>query len=218
MNTSPHLVSINVSQIQTVEHNGKTFRTGIFKKPVRGPVRTTSLGLAGDAQGDKRHHGGVDMALYAYTAENYDFWRREWTQGEIPHGKFGENLTTAGIDEADVAIGDRFRIGRDVEVEVSIPRAPCATFAMAMGDPEFPKKFTAAGRMGFYLRVLREGTIQAGDPIERTHRDPTRLTIAQITHLKYFEKGNIEGYRRALSVPALSSRWREKFEELLAKS
>lgn len=213
---SMQLVSVNISSLRRVEHNGKTFETGIFKKPVHEPVRVHPLGLEGDAQGDKRHHGGVDMAVYAYTGENYDFWRAEALFPDLPHGKLGENLTTIGIDEADVCIGDRFRIGDEVELEVSLPRAPCATLAMAVGDVEFPKRFLASGRLGFYMRVKRPGTIRVGDAIEVSRREPIRVTIAEAARLMYFDKKNKAGIERALSVPALGEKWRERFRGFLA--
>lgn len=211
------LVSVNVSPITAVEHNGRTVRTGIYKKPVQGPVRLRALGLDGDEQGDKRAHGGVDMAVYAYTRENYDFWSAQLGR-ELPPGLFGENLIIDGIDEHDVAIGDRFRIGAEVEVEVSLPRAPCNTFAMVMGDPGFPKRFLAEGRLGFYLRVLREGHVRVGDEVIRTHSDPARLGIAEVARTVYFNLKDPAAVTRALGVDALGQRWRERLQKALAEA
>lgn len=209
------LLSINTSPIRVVQYNGRSFSTGIFKRPVSAPVMLRTLGLDGDEQGDKKVHGGPHMAAYAYTSENYAFWRAELGNAELAYGTFGENLTTEGLDELEVCIGDRFRIGAAAEVEVSIPRAPCSTFAMVMKDPAFPKRFLATGRVGFYLRVVREGMIAPGDPIERTHTDPARLSIAEVTRLKHFEQGNTAGAARALSVAALAPSWRERFQKAL---
>jgi MOSC domain-containing protein YiiM len=215
MATGIQVVSMNVSSLRTVECAGKTVQTGIYKKPVAGPIRIGALGLEGDQQGDKASHGGVHMAVYAYTVDNYDYWRRELAQPDIPYGKFGENLTIAGLDEADVYVGDRFRIGDEVELEVSLPRAPCNTFAMVMNDVEFPKRFLATLRVGFYLRVVREGTARTGDRVERTRLDPARLSIAEVTRLMFFDKENREAIRRAIQVEALSPKWRARFEGML---
>jgi MOSC domain-containing protein YiiM len=209
------LVSVNVSSLQRVDYEGKVFETGIYKKPVQTPVRVHKLGLDGDDQGDKKAHGGLDMAVYGYTAENYDFWSRELGDSKIPHGKFGENLTTIGIDEADVCIGDRFVIGGEAELEVSLPRAPCSTLAMVMEDVEFPKRFLAALRVGFYMRVVREGTIRVGDAIERSRLDPARLSIAEVTRLMFFDKQNRAGIERAIGVGALAVKWRDRFQTML---
>lgn len=216
MSTSMCVVSINISSLRSVEHKGKTIQTGIFKKPVEGDVFVRALGLDGDQQGDKAHHGGVDMAVYAYTADNYAYWRTELAQPDLPYGKFGENLTIDRLDETDVCIGDRFRIGDEVELEVSLPRAPCSTLAMVMEDKEFAKKFLATLRVGFYLRVIREGRIRAGDQVERTHRDPARLSIAEVTRVMHFDRQNKAAVTRALSVEALAEKWRERFSKALA--
>jgi MOSC domain-containing protein YiiM len=210
------IVSVNVGPTRSVEHNGKTVRTAIYKSPVAGPVRVTSLGLEGDQQADKEHHGGEHMAVYAYTAANYDFWRAELGSPTLAHSTFGENLTIEGLDEADVCIGDRFRVGPDVELEVSVPRAPCSKLAMVMDDPGFPKRFLATGRVGFYLRVVREGKVSRGDRVERTRLDPARLAVAEVARTMYFDKANRAAVARAAGVAALAPKWRERFAEILA--
>lgn len=217
MSNDMRVASINVSSLRSAEVGGQTVQTGIFKKPVAGDVRVHSLGLEGDEQGDKKSHGGAHMAVYAYTAENYAHWRNELGQPELPFGKLGENLTIEGLDEATVCIGDRFRVGREVELEVSVPRAPCATLAMVMGDAEFPKRFLASLRLGFYLRVVREGVIRAGDAVERVHSDPARLSIAEVARLMFFDKENKVAIARAAVVEALSPKWRDRFRAMLAE-
>ncbi len=208
------VMSVNVSPIRTVEYNGRTVTTAIFKKPVRGPVQAAALGLEGDAQADKRYHGGVNMAVYAFTNEHYDHWQRELGRNDLHPGKFGENLTVEGMPESEVCIGDRFQMG-GAEVEVSLPRAPCSKLAMVMDDPEFPKVFLATCNVGFYLRVIGPGPIAAGDAVSRTHVDPARLSIQEVTRLMYFDRDDRDGAARAASVEALAKEWREKFRRRL---
>lgn len=210
------LLSVNVSLPKEVLHAGQTVRTGIFKEPVRGPVWLRWLNLDGDRQADPDAHGGADKAVYAYTVENYEHWKRALGRNDFPYGQFGENFTVEGMAEDEVSIGDVFRVG-DALVEVTQPRVPCYKLALKMGLPEFPKLFLASGRLGFYLRVLEEGEVEAGDIIERVHSEPERMTVREIGHLLYFDKGNLEGARRALRQAALSTGWRRAFEELVAK-
>ena len=207
------LLSVNISPVRHVQHNGRTVSTGIYKTPVNGPVLARTLGLEGDGQAEKCH-GGPDMALYAFTREHYDHWAAALGRLDLCPGKFGENLTVTGMPETEVCIGDRFRIG-DIEVEVSLPRAPCSKLAMAMGDPAFPKAFLATCNVGFYLRVRREGHVQAGDHIERTHADRARLSINEVTRQMFFETATKEGAARAAAVEALAEGWRAKFRRRL---
>ncbi len=203
------VISVNVSPVRKVEHNGRAVFTGIFKTPVSGAVVARKLGLEGDGQAEECH-GGVDMALYAFAREHYDFWKAELKREDLGPGKFGENLTVEGMPETGVCIGDRFRIG-EVEVEVSVPRAPCTKLAMAMGDAGFPKAFLATCNVGFYLRVVREGRVSAGDVIERVHADAARLSIQEVTRLMFFDVKNVKGAKKAAGVAALAEGWRKKF-------
>lgn len=206
------VLSVNVSRIRNVEHGGELVPTGIFKVPVQGRVRAETLGLRGDAQADRVHHGGPDMAVYAFTQENYDHWAEVLHRTDLVPGKFGENLTVTGMPETQVCIGDRFRMG-EIEVEVSVPRAPCFKLGIAVGDATFPKAFLETGNVGFYLRVLKTGTVVAGDPIERLYSDAARLSVQEVIRLMYFGREDKAGAARAAAVGALSERWREKFRE-----
>lgn len=183
MNTRMEIVSVNVSRIVEVERNGKLHRTGIFKRPVNGAVRVRRLGLEGDEQADKRVHGGPEMAVYCYSIENHEFWRRELGRDDLGPGKFGENLTVRGMTDDSVRVGDRFRVGREVELEVTKPRGPCSTLAMAMNDASIVRRFLETCRCGFYCRVLAEGEIRAGDAIERIGSGEGEL-ISEITRRK----------------------------------
>ncbi|MBM7366078.1 MOSC domain-containing protein [Gordonia hydrophobica] len=146
--------------------SGAVGTTAIDKRPVDGPVRIGEYGVYGDVQADRKHHGGPDKALYAYAQEDADFWATELGR-EIPLGFFGENLRTVGIDVNGARIGERWRIGATVIVEVTSPRIPCQTFARWMGDdgPGWVKRFAHEGRVGPYLRVVERGSVEAGDEI-----------------------------------------------------
>ena len=140
--------------------------------------------------------------------------RSELGQPEWSPGQFGENLTLSGFSEDAVRIGDEIAIGEAV-VQVSQPRTPCYKLAHKMGLPEFPKQFLASGRIGFYLRVLREGRIQAGDGATIVRTDPGAYSVRELSYLRYFDRGNVEGYRRAANMEALSDDWRAAFEKML---
>jgi MOSC domain-containing protein YiiM len=139
--------------------------TAIDKRPVEGPVGVRDLGLYADVQADRAHHGGPDKALYAYSDEDAQWWEERLGR-PMPAGRFGENLRTAGLDVSGAVIGERWRIGASVEVEVTMPRTPCATFQRALDEPQWVRRFAEEGRTGAYLRVLRRGSVEAGDGIE----------------------------------------------------
>jgi MOSC domain-containing protein YiiM len=211
------LRSINVALPTTVEHDGRSFTTGIFKKPVCGPVALRRHNLEGDGQGDRTVHGGEFKAVYAYPFEHYATWARELDRDDLEPGQFGENLTVEGMLEHEVHIGDVFRIGSAV-VEVSQPRLPCATLAMKMNSRTFPKQFLASGRLGFYLRVVDEGTLSAGDSIERLHIGDEHLKITDLWRAYHVDKDDLDTARRALRLPTLQSEWRQPFELRLAEA
>lgn len=206
------VVSVNVGLPRRFVVNGKEIVTGIFKEPVAGRVLVRRLNLDGDRQADLSVHGGPNKAAYAYPAEHYDFWRRELPGVELPLGMFGENLTVEGLSEDEVNIGDRFRMGT-AEFAVTQPRIPCYKLAFRFGRPDMVKRFLASRRSGFYLRVLREGEVGAADAIELVARNPHNVTVADITRLYAFEKGNRELLRRVLELPALPEDWRRYFRE-----
>lgn len=157
---------------------GPSRYTAIDKRPVDGPVEVGPLGLAGDKQCSKQH-GGVDKALYAFAREDAEWWSAELDR-EIPPGLFGENLTTEDLDVNGALIGERWRIGRNVVVEVRMPRDPCANLAFRMGIPKFHRRFLAVGRPGAYLAVVTGGTIRAGDPIRVVSRPERGSTVAEL--------------------------------------
>ena len=181
--TIPKLLSVNVGLPRSVESRGRTVRTGIFKEPVLFRIHVGRLNVDGDRQADLRVHGGPEKAVYAYDLSGYAHWRRELSR-EPAFGQFGENLTVDGLPETEVRIGDAYRIGGAL-LQVSEPRSPCFKLAMKMELPVFPKVFLAAGRTGFYLRVLEEGEIRAGDTIALIWREAGQVTVLEETRRIY---------------------------------
>src|SRR5687768_3711721 len=160
------LVSVNVGLPRAVAWRGKTIQTAIWKSPVAGSVRVSSTNIEGDRQADPSVHGAPDMTVYAYPSEHYAFWRRELADMELPWGAFGENFSTEGLLEDTVRIGDRLSIG-SAQFAVTQPRMPCFKLGIRFGRQDIVKRFARSGRSGFYLTVLREGEVAAGDAIER---------------------------------------------------
>ncbi len=182
------LLSIQVGRPLKVNWRRKTVTTGIYKHPVTGRVMLRRYNLEGDEQADLRVHGGWDKAVYVYPSEHYAFWRTEVPGMRLPYGIFGENFTTEGLDESSVRIGDQFRIGGAV-VEVTQPRVPCYKLGVRFGRPDMPQRFHAAGRCGFYLRVMKEGDVGAGDVWERIGRHPNAMSVLE-SYRSYFREGD----------------------------
>ena len=163
----PHLISACV--VDSLRKDAGTIGvTAIDKRPVAGPVKVRDLGLFADLQADRKHHGGENKALYAYAQEDADYWQSQLGR-DLPPGWFGENLRVAGVDVTNSRVGERWRIGETVEVEVTMPRSPCATFARWVGGADargWVKRFANEGRLGAYLRVIQIGSISPGDPLE----------------------------------------------------
>lgn len=211
-----HLISVNVGTPRAVEWNGKTVETGIFKTPVTGAVAVGRTNLAGDRQADLEVHGGVDKAVYAYPSEHYPFWRGELDRPDLPWGMFGENLTTEGLDETSVRIGDRFAIGT-AEFEVSQPRLPCFKLGVKFERADMVKRFLQRGRLGFYLRVLREGAVEAGQPMRRIGGPAEGVTVFDLGLLETTERGNVPLLQRAVQASALTGSWRRRYRDQLAR-
>jgi MOSC domain-containing protein YiiM len=173
------VLSVNLSGPKPLTYRGQTVATGIFKVPVPGRVRVHRLGLEGDVQVDRRVHGGFNKAVYAYPHEHYAHWEKFLNRNDFAFGQFGENLTTEGLLEADVRAGDKLRIGSTL-LQVTQPREPCFKLMTKMNDFRFAKPFLTSGRTGFYLRVLEEGELGAGDVIERIAAETTGPTIREV--------------------------------------
>ncbi len=214
--TAMKLISVNVALPREVNWNDKSIMTGIFKEPVEGPVMLRTLNLDGDRQADLSVHGGVSKAVYAYPAEHYEYWKTELPKMQLPHGMFGENFTTEGLAEETVNVGDRFRVG-EAELMVTEPRMPCYKLGIKFGRADILKKFLTSRRTGFYLAVLKEGRVKAGDSMELLSKDANNVAIAEITRLYAFEKNDVEMLRRVVKLEALSDSWRDYFQHHLEK-
>jgi MOSC domain-containing protein YiiM len=209
------VLSVNVGLPREVVWRGRTVTTGIFKEPVAGGVRLRSLNLDGDRQADLRVHGGPDKAVYAYPSEFYELWRRERPELEFPWGQFGENLTTEGLVDGNVSVGDRFRVGT-AELVVTQPRLPCYKLGIAMGRDRFVTEFLERGLLGFYLSVAREGEVEAGDTIVPLARDPRAFGVTEVARLFSVDRDDVEGLRRAAELDVLPESWRDYFHRRLA--
>ena len=197
-----------------VQWKGKRVSTGIFKQPVADRVVVRRLNLDGDRQADLTVHGGEEKAVYAYPAEHYDYWRQELPNVALPWGMFGENLTTCGLLEDAVNVGDRFRVGAAL-LQATQPRLPCYKLGVKFGREDMIRRFLASERYGWYFAVVEEGEIGAGDTIERVHRDPHDLTVADIARLYLHERDNQAMMQRALTHEGLPAGWRAYFQERL---
>ena len=209
-----HIISVNVGLPREVDWKGKRVSTGIFKEPVAGRVVARRLNLDGDRQADLTVHGGEEKAVYVYPAEHYDYWRQELPTTALPWGVFGENLTTAGLLEEAVNVGDQFRVGAAL-LQATQPRLPCYKLGLKFGREDMVRRFLTGGRYGWYVAVIEEGEIGAGDTIERVHRDPHNLTVADIARLFLHERHNRAMMQRAVEHEGLPAGWRASFQERL---
>ncbi len=208
------LISVNVGQPRPVTYRNGVISTGIYKESVTGAVWVRRLNLEGDGQADLKVHGGEHKAVYAYPFEHYAFWAHELGRHDLVPGQFGENLTVEGLIEDAVSIGDVFRIGEAL-LQVSQPRAPCFKLGIRMGDKDFVTRFVAVNRTGFYLRVLEEGRVAAGDAIEPVERAIDSLSVHDAFRLRHGSGGTRAEYERAAQVSAFTPNWRAAFEKRL---
>ena len=206
------IISVNVGLPREIFHEGRMIRTSIFKAPVAGRVRVRALNLDGDRQADLTVHGGPSKAIYLYPSEHYHFWRRELGVDQLTPGAFGENLTTEGLLEKDLNIGDRLCIG-SVELAVTEPRLPCYKLGVRFKRDDMVKRFLRSRRTGFYCAVIQEGELGAEDNITLLGRDPGGVTVADITRLYAFDKQDLSGMRRAAELKALPGSWRSYFRD-----
>jgi MOSC domain-containing protein YiiM len=206
---------INVGLPRDVAWRGKTVTTGIYKQPVAGLIPVRALNLDGDRQADLRVHGGSDKAVYTYPSEFYELWSRERPELDFGPGTFGENLTTEGLLDDDVSIGDRFRVGT-AELVVTQPRLPCFKLGIKMGRDSFVTEFLERGLLGFYFAVVREGEVAAGDPIVELQRDQRGFRVTEVVRLFARDRDDVEGMRRAADLDVLPESWRDYFRKRLA--
>ena len=210
------LISVNVGLPRLAMRNGEPVSTGIFKEPVSDRVILRTLNLDGDRQADLSVHGGPSKAVYAYPSEHYQYWKHELPEMELPWGMFGENFTTEGLHEAQLNIGDQFRIGSAV-VMVTEPRMPCYKLGIRFGRTDIIKRFLASERTGFYLSVLQEGEVGVGDEFELIQNNKQSVRVSDVTRLYTRDKHNTELLRRAIRVEALPESWKGYFQHQLEK-
>ena len=208
--------SVNVGLPRQVEWQGQIVTTGIFKESVKEKINIKILNLDGDQQADLTVHGGVDMAVYGYPAEHYEYWKKTLPDVSFPWGVFGENLTLQGIFEDSVNIGDIFQIGT-AKLKVTKPRVPCYKLGLRFQRLDMVRLFLQSKTSGWYFRVLEEGEVEVGDEIRLLHQDPHKVSVADIIQLYAFDKHNKQLLEKAVQVPALPDDWKDYFIKRLSK-
>src|SRR5580692_12263967 len=208
------LLSVNVGHPREIAWRGKTVYTSVWKAPVEGRCLVGRLNVNGDAQGDLQGHGGEHRAIFVYQMDSYHYWERELKRSDFTFGQFGENFTVEGLADSEVYIGDRYRIGGAL-FEVTQPRVTCYRVGIRMGEPRMAALLVAHRRPGFYLRVLEEGEVGAGDEVVKVAEDPERLSVAAADALLYLPGPAKQELERALRIAALSPGWKFSFEALL---
>ncbi len=209
------VVSLNVGVPRQVTYRGVSFRTGILKTPIDAPLSLKRLNFAGDAQADLSAHGGEHKAVYCYPLEHYDFWCGEIGRAALPMGQFGENVTTQGLLESELRIGDVLQMGTAV-LQVSEPRIPCYKLVMHMdAGSDFSVRFLAANRTGFYCRVLQEGTVAPADPVTLLARDPASPTVKEVVAATQFADRDPVELRRVVRAKDISAKWRARVRRMI---
>jgi MOSC domain-containing protein YiiM len=205
--------TVNVGTPKLVQAGREDFvSTAIFKDRVEGRVRVNELNLEGDAQADLTVHGGWSKAVYVYPFEHYEFWKKEFPEIDLVHGNFGENLTTEGLLETEVFIGDKLRIG-SAEFIVTEPRMPCYKLGIRFGRSDIIRRFLQSRRSGFYLAVQKTGELGAGDEIEILARDENKISVTDIVRLYVQDKQNVVTLKRALNIEVLPEGWKAVFRK-----
>ncbi len=199
---------------KNVEFQGKIISTGIYKDPVQERVKVRTLNLDGDKQADLTVHGGPEKAVYVYPSEHYPYWRLQFPDIEMDWGLFGENLTTEGLLEDKVNIGDQFEIG-SAKFVVTQPRMPCYKLAIKFERPDIIKRFFVSGKPGIYFKVLKEGEVGKGDQINLIHRDENNVTVQDIMRIYGKERENQDLIKRALKIDALAEVWKQSYQKIL---
>jgi MOSC domain-containing protein YiiM len=200
-----HVLSVNVGRPAPFWVGGRTLTSAFVKTPVSGPVAARGVNLEGDDQGDRRHHGGADQAVYAYAGEDAAWWAQQLGRPLAP-ASFGENLTLAGVDVSGARIGEIWRIG-SAELRVAGPRVPCNKLATALGDPRLQKRFLHAGRPGAYLAITGEGVLQADDRVEIVDRPEHGVSVALVIEALLIDRSRLDELApaRADMLPKLAA-------------
>jgi len=211
------LVALNVGLPQDVSWQGRTVHTGVWKKAVSGPRMVRRLNIDGDGQGDLGGHGGEQRAVLVYQLDSYRHWARELRRDDFEYGQFGENFTVDGLPDDEVCIGDRYQIGEAV-FEVTQPRVTCYRVGIRMAEPRMPALMVAHHRPGFYLRVITEGQVAAGQDIIKISTGPQQISVAEIDALLYLPGHPRDDLERALRIPALSTGWKGSLQSLVQQA
>ncbi len=214
--TVGRIVSLNVGIPREIQVNGRSVRTGIFKYPVEGKTALRGYNLLGDSQADRRVHGGPYKAVYLYPSEHYPYWKEQFPSFPMPFGAFGENVTSAGLLEDEVCIGDQFRFGSAI-LQVTQPRMPCYKLALRFERADMVKRFWQSGRSGIYFSVVQEGEMERGDVIEKVGAGPEKVTVADVVRLFKGEEWSTEILQRTLRAPLYGS-WKRDIQSRLVES
>lgn len=209
------IISLNLGMARDVQANGRTVRTGIFKSPVKTRAAVGLTGLEGDQQADLRVHGGPYKAVYSYASEHYDYWRKELGLTELEWGAFGENLTTSGLNEDVLNIGDRYAVGTAI-LQVSQPRMPCYKLAVRFNRADMVKKFWKSGLSGTYFSIVQKGEIGPGDSMDLVATDPASVSIHDVLRMYTGETWSSELRERVLRSPLRGS-WKQEIRERLSE-
>ena len=213
MTATPYLLSVNVGEIREVIWNGEIITTGIYKSATLGKMKVEGVKIDGDHQADPKNHGGEYQAIYGYPHEHYEFWKKRYPQLEFHTGMFGENLTTTGILENDLYVGDRLCIG-DVELIAVLPRSPCYKLGIKFGDQGIIKQMEEAENVGYYCKIAKEGEIETGQDIELVRNDDPLLTIVDVFRIKR-NKASKEMLEKAVVEPHLPDQLKQRVQMYL---
>ncbi len=205
--------TVAIGAPRRVSWKGREVLTSIFKTPVPGPVTVRRHNLDGDRQSDLSVHGGEYKSVYAYALEDYEWWAGTLGRAVEPAG-FGENLTIRGLSEGPVNVGDVFRIG-SAELEATAPRLPCFKLGLRFGDVRMMRAFADSRRYGVYFRVVTEGEVEPGSPVERIHADPEGIPVSEIARVTLFDRGDAAMQKRLAAHSRLDPSWRAHFHEKL---
>lgn len=210
------IISVNIAQPVTIEWRGKQVQTGIYKYAVDNPIFLGLEDVVDDHVIDRRYHGGVDKACYLYSADHYPFWQKKYPGQDWRWGMFGENLTVAGLNESEIGIGDKFRLGEAV-VQVTQPRQPCFKLGVRFGTPSVVDDFWHSSFPGVYVRVLQPGKVTAGDEPELLERNVESLSVSEVFSIFTENRENRSLIERAVAEPFLAESCRRDLLKILQK-
>jgi len=210
------IISTNIAKPTIIEWRGQKVETGIYKYAVESPIFLGSADVVNDHVIDRRYHGGLDKACYLYSADHYPFWQNKYPNQDWKWGMFGENLTISGLNESEIRIGDRFRIG-NAEVQVTQPRQPCFKLGVRFGDQSVVSDFWTLPYPGVYVRVLSQGEVQSGDEMILIERDPESLSVSQVFSIFHHNCSDLKLIQKALAEPFIAASCFRDIEKLLTE-